>query len=345
MPAIMEAVYRILDANLNRTREALRVIEDHARFGCNDAAAAAEVKSLRHALRTLVARCGPERLLAARDILQDVGTDVKTAAELERKTTTDVVRAAFLRLQEATRTLGEYAKLVDAEAAAAAEKLRYAAYALEQTVVLRGPARGRLRQAKLYLLLTEAYCQAPWEQVVERSLAAGVDIVQLREKSLPDGELLRRAERLRRLTRDHDALLFINDRPDVARLCQADGVHVGQDDLSVANIRRIGGADLLVGKSTHTPEQFDAALAESPDYLAVGPMFPSSTKPQEHIAGPETLRRIRGRTELPLVAIGAIDADNANAVRDAGGDILAVCSAILGANDPTAATRALLSGS
>jgi thiamine-phosphate pyrophosphorylase len=341
----MEAVYRILDANLNRTREALRVIEDHARFACDDPAAAAEVKTLRHTLRTLVTRCGSERLLAARDIIQDVGADVKTAAELERKTTTDVVRAAFLRLQEATRTLGEYAKLIDAEAAAAAEKLRYAAYALEQAVVLRGAARGRLRDARLYLLLTEAYCQGPWDRVVEQALGAGVDVVQLREKDLPDGELLRRAERLRQLTRDHDALLFINDRPDIARLCQADGVHVGQDDLSIAAVRRIGGADLLVGKSTHTPEQFDVALAEGPDYLAVGPMFPSTTKPQEHIAGPETLQQVRGRTELPLVAIGAIRADNAKAVRDAGADVLAVCSAILATDDPAVATRALLSGS
>lgn len=336
------AVLRILDANLNRAREALRVIEDYARFACDDADAAERVKHARHGLRRIVEAIGPDELLAARDILNDVGRDVKTAGEMRRGSADDVVRAAFARLSEATRVLGEYGKLATPEAAEVAEKLRYRAYELEQCVVLRAALRARFRQVRLYVILTEALCKHGWYETAEAALRGGARCLQLREKNLPDGELLERAQRLRQLTTEHGALLAINDRPDIARLCAADVIHVGQEDLSVAEARRIAGANLLVGKSTHTPEQFDAALAEDPDYLAVGPMFATTTKPQKHIAGPETLRQVSKRTELPLVAVGGITAANAAEVVQAGAGCICVCSAVIGANDPAQATANLL---
>ncbi len=151
----------------------------------------------------------------------------------------------------------------------------------------------------------------------------------------------RAAHRLRDLTAQHNVLLALNDRADLARLVHADIVHVGQDDLSVQEARRIGGAGLLVGKSTHTLEQFAAALVEDADYLAVGPMFPSDTKPQEHIAGPPTLAAARPRTALPLVAIGGITTDNAAQVVAAGASAIAVCTAVISASDPEAAARTL----
>jgi thiamine-phosphate pyrophosphorylase len=335
------AVIRILDANLNRAREALRVIEDHARFVCDDADAAERVKHARHGLHHIVQVLGPNELLAARDIVSDVGRDVKTPAELRRDSTDDVIRAAFARLTEAARVLGEYGKLIAPEAAEAAEKLRYQAYELEQCVVLRAALRARFRQVRLYVILSEALCKHGWYETAEAALRGGAGCLQLREKNLPDGELLERARRLRRLTSEHDALLAINDRPDIARLCGADIVHVGQEDMSVAEARRIASANLLVGKSTHTPEQFDAAAAEDPDYLAIGPMFASTTKPQRHIAGPETLRQVSKRIELPLVAIGGITATNASEVIQAGAGCLCVCSAVIGADDVTQAAAQL----
>ncbi|MBU0616709.1 MAG: thiamine phosphate synthase [Planctomycetes bacterium] len=336
------SVLRILDANINRAREALRVIEDYARFVCDDADAAERVKHARHGLRRIVEAIGPDELLAARDILNDVGRDAKTAGELRRGSTDDVVRAAFARLTEATRVLGEYGKLATPEAAEAAEKLRYQAYELEQCVVLRAALRARFRQVRLYVILTEALCKHGWYKTAEAALRGGAGCLQLREKDLPDGELLQRAEQLRQLTGEHDALLAINDRPDIARLCAADIVHVGQEDMSVAEARRVGGARLLVGKSTHTPEQFDAASAENPDYLAVGPMFATTTKPQKHIAGPETLRQVSKRTELPLVAIGGITAANAAEIIQSGAACICVCTAVISADDVTRAAADLV---
>ena len=341
----MEAeVLRILDVNLNRVREALRVIEDYLRFVVDDADAAAAIKQCRHDVRAIMAALGGDMLLAARDIVSDVGRDVKTAGELQRASVEDVVRAAFGRVREAARVLGEYGKLISPAAAAAAETLRYRAYELEQRVVLRGTLRRRFRDVRLYVLVTEALCRRPWLETVAAAIRGGAGCLQLREKQLDDGELLRRAHQLRALATQHGVLLAINDRPDIAKLARADIVHVGQDDLPVRETRRIAGAGILVGKSTHTLEQFDAALAEEPDYVAVGPVFPSGTKPQPHIAGPATLAAVRGRTELPLVAIGGITGANVSQVAAAGATCIAVSAAVITADDPEAAARAIVAG-
>lgn len=333
---------RIIDANLNRAREALRTIEDYARFALDDADAAIAGKRARHDLQTIVARLGADNLLAARDIDGDVGRDAKTSRELNRTTAESVLRAAFGRLTEALRTIGEWAKLENPDVAAVAEHSRYAAYELEQRILLRGDLRARFRDVRAYVLLTSALCRRDWFETAEMALCGGAGCLQLREKDLDGAELLARARRLRELTRAHNALLAINDRPDIARLCNADIVHVGQSDLSVRDVRRIAGTEVLVGKSTHTPEQFEAALAESSDYIAIGPMFATDTKPQERIAGVETLRTLAPRTELPVVAIGGITAQNVAKIAPAGANCVAVCAAVLGSDDPEAATRALV---
>ena len=333
--------FRILDANLNRAREALRVIEDHARFALDDRDAASATKRLRHELRRIVDECGADELLSARDIVSDVGRDAKTTSELVRESAEDVVRAAFARLQEATRVLGEYAKIVAPAAAVIAEAIRYDAYALEQRTVLRGDLRRRFRAVRLYTIVTAAMCKGDWLETAEAAIAGGATCIQIREKGLCDAELLARARKLRELTRAKGVLFVVNDRADIARLAAADGVHVGQDDLSVADARRIVGGRALVGKSTHTIEQFEAALDENPDYLAVGPMFQSTTKPQEHVAGPETLAAARELTDLPIVAIGGITLDNAGEIASGGAGTLAVCSAVIGAQDAESAAASI----
>lgn len=332
---------RILDANLNRVREALRVIEDYTRFALDDADAAAQAKRLRHEADGVAARLGRSTLLSGRDIQNDVGREIKTPDELRRGTSQDVVAAALGRLTEAARALGEYAKLVSPQAAAAAEQIRYAAYELEQRVVLRGERRRRFRAVRLYVILTAALCRRDWVETAAAALRGGAGCLQLREKELRDAELLRRARQLRALTREHGALLILNDRPDIARLSGADGVHVGPEDLSVGEARRIGGAHLLVGKSTHTLEQVEAALAEEPDYVAVGPMFPSTTKPQAHAPGPGLLAEAVRHTELPVVGIGGITAANAGQVFAAGASCVCVCSTVISTEDAAAAARAV----
>lgn len=340
------AALRILDANLNRAREALRTIEDYARFARDDHAAAQRAKHARHALLTVATEIGPETLLAARDILNDVGRDTKTAAEQSRETLTDVARAAFGRLSEAARSISEVAKLFSREAAATAETLRYDAYELEQALLLRGDLRARFRAVRLYVIITAALCRDDWLATAAAAIRGGATCLQLREKEFPDAELLNRARALRRITAEAGCLLIINDRPDIAKLCHADGVHVGQDDLSVREARQIAGPRLLIGKSTHTVDQVKAAIEEQPDYVAVGPMYATTTKPTAIPAGGappgiDLLKAARTLTDLPLVAIGGITTANAAPLIAAGTNTLCACSAVI-STDAESAARALL---
>jgi thiamine-phosphate pyrophosphorylase len=203
-----------------------------------------------------------------------------------------------------------------------------------------GP-RDRLRSVRLHALLTERHCAGPWRRTAEQLLAGGADVVQLREKELPDGELLARAAALRELTERAGALLIINDRPDVALLCGADGVHLGQHDLPPERVRELVGADLLVGWSTHSAEQADEAARLPVDYVGVGPFAPTATKGYEEGLGPALVREVCARLTVPAVAIGGITRHNAAEAVRAGAAAVAVCSALCGADDPEAAAREL----
>jgi len=332
---------RILDANFNRAREALRVMEEYARFVLNDPAVAEQAKRLRHDLAAAIQSHGLADCIRARDIVGDVGREVRTTSEYERPDSAAVVAAAGKRLSEALRVLEEYGKLAGREFAMAMEGLRYRGYELERQLGLRIGARERFGHVRLYVLITEALCRHNWLATAQAALDSGTECLQLREKMLPDRVLVERAATLAGLCHERGALCIVNDRPDVAVLAGADGVHLGQEDLSVSQARRIVGPDRLVGVSTHTLEQFDAAAAESPDYIAFGPMFPSPTKPQEHIPGPAVLGQALSRTSLPVVAIGGITGENVDAVMGTGCRCVCVCHAVIAAADPGEAARSL----
>lgn len=340
-------IARLLDANLNRAREGLRVLEDYARFVHNRADLSERLKRARHALTQSAAALGGDALLAARDVAGDVGREISTPSEAARSTPENVVRAAAGRCTEALRTLEEYAKCTAPAASAALEAVRYEIYAAESILLVGADRRRRLAAARVHVLITESLCRGDWLAAAGAALEGGADVLQLREKSLPDRELLVRARALRELTARQSRLLIVNDRPDIARLADADGVHVGQDDLDVGSARAIVGADRIVGVSTHDAAQFAAALDAVPDYIAVGPMFDSTTKPGAAPAGPPLLqaalrlRRERERTHIPLVAIGGITPQRMNVLSQMGCNCVAVCNAVIAADDPAAAVCAL----
>src|SRR5262249_55291609 len=191
---------------------------------------------------------------------------------------THVVRASFKRLQEALRSLEEYGKLLSPDLGKPLEKLRYQSYSLEQTILLGASARQRLEKLNLYVLVTGSNCAGDLEWTIDEAAAGGAQIFQLREKNLSDKELLERAKRVRRATHKAGVLFILNDRPDIARLVQADGVHLGQDDLPIRDARRIMGSHSIIGLSTHTLEQVRQAVLQGASYIGVGPAFPSRTK-------------------------------------------------------------------
>jgi thiamine-phosphate pyrophosphorylase len=333
-------IARILDANINRAREALRVMEEYVRFVLNDAASSAALKHFRHDFANAIQTLALEGLLKFRDTPGDVGTRLSTVSERQRADARDVFVAAAKRLPEALRALEEYSKVFSDHLPATLEALRYRGYEIEQRVLLRGGLSARFGQAHLYVIVTESLCRGHWLDVAAAAIKGGADCIQLREKGMDDGELLNRARQLSALCHEHGVLFIMNDRPDLAVLSEADGVHLGQTDISVTDARRILGPDRLIGISTHNQEQFHDALKVFPDYIAAGPMFPSTTKPQSLIPGPELLEYDIAETSIPIVPIGGITLDNLAKLVRAGGHCVCVCSAIISAEDPASATRA-----
>jgi thiamine-phosphate pyrophosphorylase len=332
---------RILDASANRAREAARVLEDFARFSLNDAFLSRQLKQLRHDLADMLDRLPSVALLAARDTLADVGTQISTPRELTRHGLADVVVANVKRLQEALRSLEEFGKIFGPQLGERAEELRYRCYTLERALVLGAPARARLAEARLCVLLTGATCHAALDWTIAEAAAGGADIVQLREKSLPDAELLGRARDVRRWTRKAGVLFIVNDRPDIARLAEADGVHLGQDDLPVHEARRILGPDALVGVSTHNLDQVRRAVLKGASYVGVGPTFASSTKVFSELAGLDFVRTVCAETSLPAFVLGGVTADNVDQVVAAGGRRIAVSAAVARAEETRLAAAAL----
>ena len=194
----------------------------------------------------------------------------------------------------------------------------------------------RLRSAHLYLV-----CDDQPDDFLRAVLGAGVDLIQLRMKDAPDEAIVTTARRFAAVAAEHDALFILNDRPDLVDAIGADGVHVGQDDATVADARATVGPDRLVGLSTHSPEQIEAALQAPVDYIGVGPVHATPTKPGRPAVGLELVRYAAANATVPFFAIGGIDTTNVNAVAEAGATRIAVVRALTDAVDPSTAARAL----
>ena len=204
-----------------------------------------------------------------------------------------------------------------------------------------GPLRReRLRTARLYFVC-EAHPQADLEALLHAALTGGADIVQLREKELGRGEIERAAATYRRIADTFSALFIVNDDPELARLCDADGVHVGQDDVSAEQARELLGPDAIIGLSTHSEEQIAASAERPVDYISVGPVWETPTKEGRPGVGLELVSHAAENAPHPFFAIGGIDASNAEQVVAAGAERLCVVRAIRDSADPEAAATAL----
>ena len=348
-------VLTIVDANLNRAREGLRVLEDFARFVRRDGDVTRALKQLRHSLVTCERELKHEVSDPAvyRNTAADVGTDITTTGETCRQTVADVVVANARRIQESLRSLEEFGKLLSPLFAGKIKQIRYESYDLEQRLTLevadisqrfvdiRNQRKARLQSAQLYVLVSEANCCLHWRDVVEKSLTGGADIVQLREKSLSREEIVRRGKWIAAACSSHDALFILNDRCESAFEACADGVHIGQEDATVAAARRLLDASMLVGVSTHSKSQLLHACRQDVDYLGVGPVFRSDTKSFESFPGMHYVAQAAEFADRPWFAIGGIDGANIDDVRQSGAERVAVSRAVIAAADPEQAARQL----
>jgi len=346
------AIERLLDANLDRAREGLRVIEDWCRFGLARPDLVSRTKDFRQRL----GRCHQARYKLARHTATDPAAGMAHGAQAERQGAAAVVAANCGRVQEALRVLEEFGRALPGPLAGEAAAIRYGLYDLEVDVLraAAGPGwrRELLQQCQLYLVTSPV---ANLEAVVAAALGAGVRLVQYRAKAdapagdapaggpaITDQQRLADARALRELCARHGALFLVNDRLDLALAVDADGVHLGQDDLPPAIARSLLGPDRLIGRSTNRIEQLHQAVADGCDYVGVGPVNATPTKPGRDPVGLEYVRQAAAASPIPFFAIGGIDATTLDGAVAAGASRVAVVRAITHAADPGAASAALL---
>ncbi len=329
---------RILDANLNRAREGLRTCEEYARLALNDARAADGLKAVRRAVQSCSDALGTQRLLAARDIEGDVGRR-PDADDVLRRSPREVAVAGIKRAQEALRVIEEFSQLENREAAGHAAGARYAAYEAEQQLFVAAPRRVAVREARVMVIFTRSACAQPWKDVLAALTAAGANLFQLREKHAEAREFAEFAHEFSELT--PGACVIINDRADIAALT-GDGVHLGQQDLSVAKARKVAGPAALIGVSTHDVTEALRAESDGADYIGAGAMFHTGTKEVQSVAGSGLISQVTPRVGIPVFPIGGITPDNVNELVRAGATRAAVCSALLKSERPGATYTALL---
>lgn len=332
---------RGLDAIFNRLAEALRCVEDELRFGGCHTVLARRWKKLRHRTgeirRAVEAERGP--LVLLRDVAGE--GDGVLGASTEHLDRSQLLAANIARAREASRSLEEQLRLISLDLCKGAERLRYDIYQVEAATAGLLHRGGRLADRDLYLLLTESLCSRPIIETTIEAIEGGVRIVQLREKSMSRHKLLDLARELREVTASRDVLLIINDHIDIAELCQADGVHLGQEDVSPADARKILGAEAIVGISTHCRQQAADAALLGADYIGVGPIFPTETKAHRSAVGTDYIQTAQEASELPGFAIGSVSSLTIAEVIAAGARRIAVCTGIIARDDPRAAASFL----
>jgi len=320
----MRSLLRILDANLNRAREALRVVEDVARFHRNDAAASALLKDARHSLDRL-ARPLARELTGARDSVRDVGRDGDRPVERPRSIR-EILAANLKRAGEALRAIEEVSKGRYPELSREAHRRRFQLYTLEKGMA---DPRRQLESACLYVLLDPAVTARPLARVAEDCVRGGTDILQLRQKPKPDVGLAREIR-----AAAPEALFLVNDDVAVALASGADGVHLGLEDLPIADARRLGAG--IVGATSHSLAEAKRAKAAGADYVSCGPMYATPLKPDLEPKGFTYLDGLK-RLGLPFFCIGGITRENATPRLQRA----AVCAGVIAAVDVAAAARAI----
>lgn len=340
----MSDIERMIDANLNRACEGIRVIEDVARFILNNQLLSKEARTIRHGLRSIFYG-NSDFLIGTRDSINDIGlkTSQNTKA-MERKKLIDLVSANFKRAEEAIRCIEESLKvkslvssLLGESGILTVERLRFKVYSLEKDFTLNMNIFNRRNclNTDIYGITAEQFSLGRDNiKVVKALIDAGVRIIQYREKEKSNKEKLLQCEKIRQLTKDAGVTFIINDNVDLALLVGADGIHVGQDDLPVDKVRQLVGENMIIGLSTHSAEQAKEAMEIGADYIGVGPIYTTHTKKDVCAAvGLEYLEYAVKNVTIPFVAIGGIKEHNLHEVVQRGAKCVCLVTEIVGAKD------------
>ncbi len=325
---------RLLDANINRSAEGLRVLEDIARFRLNNQKISSDIRELRHQVRDLF-KGREKKLLASRDSSNDVGVKTSSLGKTDiRADIKDAVLSNFKRVQEAFRSIEEILKTKgEYPTGKKMEILRFSVYSLEPRLF---SLFSRQLPPGVYGILGEKFSLGRTNvQVAKKMVDAGVDILQYREKLTDKSmkEIYRECLEIRKITKDANIPFIINDYADIAMMVGADGIHQGQDDLPVKALRKIA-PQMMIGCSTHSPDQAKKAIEDGADYIGVGPIFTTQTKEDVCDAvGLEYLDYVVRNHDIPFVAIGGIKLNNLKDITARGIKTICLVTEIIGARD------------
>tara|TARA_X000001036_G_C20569608_1_gene762054 strand:+ start:186 stop:1175 length:990 start_codon:yes stop_codon:yes gene_type:complete len=322
----MSSVHRVLDANINRAAEGMRVLEDIARFTLENKTLCSSIKKCRHELRMQTPN------INSRDVQEDVGTTVSTKSEGKRDSIHDVALAAGNRCAEALRVIEEFLKLESVKNTV--ESIRYAMYDLADEVVRLLGATNK-QQWKLCFVMTIDECVLAWQDTLKQAIVAGCDCVQVREKKMSTRQLINHVLKVKRIADKYSVPVIVNDRVDVLLATKVAGVHLGKNDMSVQEARKLCGSEYIIGKTVHAQED----VSSGADYIGIGSMFPSQTKPSAQIAPLGLLKNALAYIHL---AIGGITPDNAQQLYASGCKGIAVSSSIAHSKTPEHIVRDLL---
>jgi len=323
-------ISQIIDANLDRAREGLRVLEDWARFGLGNEDFVIRIKNFRQ----ILGKNHLEIYKISRNHTKDQCKGLSHVEQIKRKSPLKLISSNSARVQEALRVIEEFSRSHNNKLSKIASEIRYEIYTLEIELLkltTRNGAELIISENNLYSITDH---RENLLEIVEKILLGGVKIIQHRYKKGNDKNHLNEAIKIKNLCKKYDSLFIVNDRVDIALASNADGVHLGQDDIDIKTARKLLGSSKIIGVSANNSIDINKAIKDGCDYIGVGPVFKTSTKKNKEPLGLEKIKALTKDINVPCFAIGGINKLNISSLKDHGISKVAVVSGLLNAEDP-----------
>ena len=323
-------IYQIIDANLDRAREGLRVLEDWARFGLGESDYVAKIKNYRQ----ILGKNHLEIYKQSRNSIEDQCKGFTHQEQINRRTPQQIISSNSGRVQEALRVIEEFSRLHNHELSKVASEIRYEIYTLEIDLLSLSKFKKSeeiLKENDLYVITDQ---KENLLEIIEEILIAGVKIIQYRFKTGTDKDHLKEAIQIKNLCKKYNSLFIINDRVDMALASNADGIHLGQDDLDVKTARKLLGYTKIIGISANNERDISNALKDGCDYIGIGPVFETATKKNKKPIGIEKIKTLTKDLNIPWFAIGGIKSNNISYLKSNGFKKVALVSQLMNSEDP-----------
>ena len=324
-------ISQIIDANLDRAREGLRVLEDWARFGLGNEDFVIRIKNFRQ----ILGKNHLEIYKISRNHIEDQCKGLTHSEQSNRKSPSKIISSNSARVQEALRVIEEFSRDHNNKLSTIASEIRYQIYTLEIELL----NFNNRKRAELIISENNLYSITDHREnlleTIEKILLAGVKIIQHRYKEGNDKEHLKEAIEINNLCKKYNSLFIVNDRVDIALASNADGVHLGQDDIDIKTARKVLGISKIIGVSANNSADINKAVTDGCDYIGVGPVFPTLTKKNKEPLGLEKIKALTKDINIPYFAIGGINKLNISSLKSHGISKVAIVSGLLNSEDPT----------